>query len=565
MKKVKLSFRQQAENNFKCPLFLKKYITIITAAAICLFNTTACLAATATVRYNSVYQQLEGFGAAACYDPQTLASYPAREAVYDLIFRDLGLDVLRIKNTYGISSADVTATGQIVAAGKSRNPALKTFLEPWSPQASLKSDGYVGGEGHYDGTLKKDASDSNNSAPYYYVYKAYANWWLNSLTGSGGFNSVGIYPDYISIQNEPDWGQLDQECRFDPTENSTNAGYDKAFEAVFNKLDGNVSPMPKMLAPESAGLVASQTYINALNSIGQMDNIYGFSHHLYNYDYTNPDAEISDMQNYQTNYGYKPLFMTEYIADGTPTFAHAMLLAQHIHNSLIYEGVTSYYHWTLFRDGSYTTGGMINLVPGGSYIIRDLYWFIKHYAFFTKPGWYRTDATTTSSYLRISAFRNPMDTNAAIVIVNVSQTYDVNLLLSVDHFYTLGSNVYQTRSDANWVSLGAFDPAVRLLCPKWSITTIHLVGPSTCADVLAHGYGFASDIYGPAGQSDCYVNFWDVYQMAQEWLKNDCAAHEDCYGADFHPEDGKVNFIDFSLFAPQWKQCNNPQDPNCTP
>jgi hypothetical protein len=53
--------------------------------------------------------------------------------------------------------------------------------------------------------------------------------------------------------------------------------------------------------------------------------------------------------------------------------------------------------------------------------------------------------------------------------------------------------------------------------------------------------------------------------MADYWLQTDCTAPGNCQNADFAPTDGTVNFIDFADFGPQWKQCNNPQDANCTP
>jgi O-glycosyl hydrolase len=446
--------------------YLRKAIEI---AVICLFFAQAAFAATGTVYYNDPCQQLEGFGGAACYDVQTMANHPSREAVYDLLFRDLRLDVLRIKNTYEISSADITATGLIVAAGKSRNPSLKIELVPWSPPAYLKSNNDVNGGPGGTATLKKSGGN--------YMYAEYANWWATSLTGSGGFSSVGVYPDYISIQNEPDWGIQDQACRFNPTEDANYAGYDKAFEAVYNRMDGNVSPMPKMLAPETAGLVASQTYINALNSIGQLGNIYGFSHHLYDFSYSNPDSAISAMQSFHNNYGYKPLFMTEYTADGTPTFTHALLLAQHIYNCLVYEGVTSYYHWSLFRNGGYTDGGMINLIPGGGYEVRDLYWFFKHYAYFTDPGWYRVGTSTSSSNLRMTAFKDPDDSRLTIVILNKS-TSSESLTLTINGFppsdSVVLSDVYRSSQTEHWSYIGTFNPSQSLSLPAQSITTISL-------------------------------------------------------------------------------------------
>ncbi len=502
----------------------------------------------------TVYQELEGFGGAACYDASALAYHPSREEVYDLLFRDLGLDALRIKNTYDISSSEITATGQIVAAARqpTRNPNLKLLLVPWSPAAYLKSTGDLG---TLNGTLKKDAYGN-------YVYDDYATWWLNSLTGSGGWNSVGIYPDYISIQNEPDWGQQDQVCRFTPVETSTYAGYDKAFEAVYNKLDGNVSPMPKMLAPESVGFGSSRTFINVLVNRGQINHIYGFSHHLYgDGNYTNPDGMISGMINYRNTYGYKPLFQTEFGGDGTPTFDHAVLLAQHIYNCLHYERVTSYYQWTSFRNGSYSTGGMINLTPGGGYIVRDLYWFFKHYAYFTDPGWYVINTSlggTGASNLRMIAFKSPDDDELTVVILNKSAN-GYSLELALNGFIPNSSEVYRSSETENWLYLGTYGSS--LILPARSITTTHMTGTTLfdCADVLSAGYGLTSDI-----NPDCYVDYEDLAIITDYWLDTDCGSYDDCEGADFEPTDGTVNLLDLSTFAKQWMWCNDPEDPNCT-
>jgi len=427
----------------------------------CLFSASTGLAATGTVNYNTVYQQLEGFGGAVVYDVTSLASHPQKEAVYDLLFRDLGLDVLRIRNSVGYDDSSVTATKSVVAAARQsqRNPALKTELVPWSPPGSLKSGGIVEG-----GTLAKSGG--------LYVYDAYATWWADSLdTWASGSN--GLTPDYISIQNEPDIATSYDSCRFDSTENTNYAGYDKAFEAVYNAIYAQMGlSMPKMLAPETMGYGNSQAYISALVSIGQINNIYGFSHHLYSDgSYSNPDNYITGMTNYAANYGYKPLFMTEFIADGTPTFDHALKLVQHIYNSLVYEKVTSYYHWSMIR-AQPSTGGAINL-SSSSYEIRDLYWFLKHYAYFTDPGWYRIGSSTDSSSLRLIAFKNPENDQLTIVIINISSG-TVSLNLAINNFSPVDSEVYRSSSTEHWLYLGAFVPSQALSLPANSITTIAL-------------------------------------------------------------------------------------------
>jgi hypothetical protein len=80
-----------------------------------------------------------------------------------------------------------------------------------------------------------------------------------------------------------------------------------------------------------------------------------------------------------------------------------------------------------------------------------------------------------------------------------------------------------------------------------------------CADVLAGGYRFVSDLSG-----DCYVNYIDLKIITSHWLA-DCTEPDNCEGADFAPTDGIVDLYDFSDFAVQWLLCNNPTDANCTP
>ena len=68
------------------------------------------------------------------------------------------------------------------------------------------------------GTLTKTASGA-------YDYADFGTWWAKSLiafaTAAGG-----IVPDYISIQNEPDFTTTNEgTCLFDPIEDATNAGY----------------------------------------------------------------------------------------------------------------------------------------------------------------------------------------------------------------------------------------------------------------------------------------------------------------------------------------------------
>jgi glucuronoarabinoxylan endo-1,4-beta-xylanase len=519
---------------------------------------------TGEVNVSTVYQELEGFGAAVGWS-ETLPStvpQPQRNELYDALFSNLGLDIYRIRNTYGYISSYIDTSAQIIAAGKARNPSLKILLSSWTPQTSLKSNNHIEGGGN--ATLIKEPADPNNSAPYYYAYKKYAKWWADSLND---WSNHGVVADYVSMQNEPDFDTATwASCRFEPNENASIAGYRQAFEAVYQELYSRMGTnMPKLLVPETAGL----NYINDyIDNLIDANHAYGYAHHLYNGGgaYNNADGYISAMTNFRDSYyGDKPLMQTEF-SKGTgdmdvTTFPEAMNLAQLMHNTLVFENASAYLYWELFE---WRPKGLVSFTWGGNYTINPIYYAFKQYSAFTDPGWHRVEASTNLGdvgNLRISAFKSPDNQQLSIVIINLAYN-SINLTLSLNGFLPGSSEIYRTSETENTVYIGPFYEAGSLMLPARSITTIHSNSTvfSNCDDVLNAGYRLTSDIY-----PDCYVNYKDLKIIADHWLNTNCTEPGNCGGADFEPTDGIVDLFDFSDFAMQWLWCNNPTDPNCTP
>jgi hypothetical protein len=69
----------------------KTAATITATLTLCLLFAQAGMAATGTVNYNTNYQQLEGFGAAAVYDCPSLTSHSQKETLYNLCSETWGL------------------------------------------------------------------------------------------------------------------------------------------------------------------------------------------------------------------------------------------------------------------------------------------------------------------------------------------------------------------------------------------------------------------------------------------------------------------------------------------
>ena len=112
----------------------------------------------------------------------------------------------------------------------------------------------------------------------------------------------------------------------------------------------------------------------------------------------------------------------------------------------------------LFWGGS---GGLVTLPTYGSssYIINPTYYALKHYSKFTDPGWHRTEASTNSTALRISAFKSPDDSNMAIVIINTTDICDINLTLSLGNTSPTSSEIYRSISGSYWSYIGTFNPS----------------------------------------------------------------------------------------------------------
>ncbi len=512
--------------------------------------------ATGDIDMGIVYQELEGFGASCVWTGQTLQELGNyNPTIYDVIFSDLGLDILRLRNPYQYPYGDnayMDRVAEIVADGYAQTGReLKILITSWSPRASLKSNLEVyGGD---DATLA--------GGPSSYVYWGYSDWWEDSLVS---WASKGVVAEYISMQNEPDYDAEWDSCRFEPSQTSSFAGYDVAFENLYTRLESSTEyteEMPKMIAAGATGFVRADNYIDALDDLS---HVYGYAHHLYNcYDGgtagcgSNPDNYISQMSNFGSAYNDKPIFQTEY-SDGNnvTTYEACMDLAVLMHNSLVVEGVAAYLYWQL----TYNSGQGLVSITETNWTINPVYYAFKHYSAFTESGWHRIDASLSgvpSSVMRMSAYMSPDNDEWTIVIINI-EGIALPLTVNLHGFSVDSSEVYQSTSSSYWSYIGSFNPSMTI--PGTSITTIHLTGSpfENCAEALAAGDKFASDIY-----SDCYVNLKDLAVVAQYWLRTDCAFYDDCEGADFEPTDGDVDLDDLDTFTQQWLWCNDPENPNC--
>jgi glucuronoarabinoxylan endo-1,4-beta-xylanase len=404
-------------------------------------------------------QKLEGFGASGAYYTIDLIQHKKCKELIDILFKDLGLDIFRIRNTYDMDSSTFKETIIIAKLAQSvLGKKLKILCTSWTPPVYLKSnDNKIGG------TLKKKNGK--------YMYDEFADWWCKSILA---YKKAGLNIDYISIQNEVDYEAPWESCKFSPSDkiDTTLAAYNIAFEKVWHKLNSELgSDMPKMLAVESSGLGNAKAYVENMD----MSHVYGISTHLYDCSGCgySPDRFIPRMKslnNLVSKYGNKPYFQTEFEED-PGTWTDALNTSLVIYNTLNIAKASAYLYWDLFwAPGT----ALLSLDDSLKFTIKPTYYAMKQYSYFLAADWHMVDASTDDTGLRISAFTNPDNKKITVVILNITEDVDISLDLTVKNFSNFNGEIYRSSKTENCKKVGSYNGKGKLKIPKSSITTLSL-------------------------------------------------------------------------------------------
>ena len=147
----------------------------------------------------------------------------------------------------------------MVAAESALGHPISLLSTSWGPPGFLKNTGDRKNGGSLRYSIGPDGVE--------FDYAGFAHWWNGSLDE---YSAHGIFPTYISIQNEPDFSASWESCLFNPLEtissSDTIAGYDKALNEVYDTLMQRVQK-PAVLGPETVGIGYNsvENYVNALD------------------------------------------------------------------------------------------------------------------------------------------------------------------------------------------------------------------------------------------------------------------------------------------------------------
>jgi glucuronoarabinoxylan endo-1,4-beta-xylanase len=422
------------------------------------------LAATVTVDPTTIHQTMVGFGAAVAYYAGSATANPMSAQLFQTLFGDLGIQILRVGNWYNNNADNNGAfnqTAAFVQAVRQAGYSPILLMSSWNPPLTLKSNGNL----RMGGTLPKDAGGA-------YAYADFGAWWAESLaafqTASGG-----IVPDVVSIQNEPDFTTNNEgTCLFDPTENATNAGYGQALDAVKTAIAATPGlPMPKLAGPENDSLNKNEVpkYLTGITSSGFIDDLDIVAHHLYGGTDSIPNGYDGNMTAVATAAASKPIWQTEYGPNNENAFYTAWL----IQNAVTVEGVSAYLYWDLYWVPQSTPSGLVTVSSTG-YTINDDYYAVQHFAKGIGTGWTRVDTSSTETVVPASAFLSPDGTKLTLVLLNTDGA-DHQVTIAPGSFAGATSAVFRSSGTAErYAALGALDAAGSFDMPSRSIATVTL-------------------------------------------------------------------------------------------
>jgi glucuronoarabinoxylan endo-1,4-beta-xylanase len=425
------------------------------------------------------HQTLLGFGGSLNLNEETLVAHPLRQALYDALFLDSGLDMVRLRNRFDDNAGALGAVAEVLEAITDRLGGRPTvLLTEASPPAALKANAQRSCGGDPDTCTLARTNEGD------FVYSEFAEHWLASLDA---YASVGVVPDYLSIQNNADWSPPEAEakeaCRFLPEEGTASVtfddgssasaafpGYKEALDAVRTAL-GDTHAGLRFMVPEVGSVEQVSSYVTRLDQAAY-DAI---AFHLYTTDPTDVDLKsFHDLAALAASTG-RPLLQTEMRADGIGT---AVL----VHYALAEANVSAYLQNDLVVPPPEADLESVALVNLSDTVVQtmDQYHALRHFAHDTDPGWIRVDATIEAApdagTVLVSAWLSPTDDELSVILVNPGDLErTVSLALGAAEVKSLKqSNVTRTVFDGveRSAQLGSLGDDSSVTLPAKSIVTV---------------------------------------------------------------------------------------------
>ena len=395
------------------PIFLIAFV----CSAACMV---AGLHAQETINVNvtQARQEIYGFGAGMKRQTDSLRDMPepARTEILNLMFRDVNTRILRtylrhnheITNdnsdpaalnpgalTWGAYNNDIWVYQQALAIAGDRLDTLYASCN--TAPAWMKDNSDIVG-----GSLTANTNTYNEFAEQIWGYIHYMK-----TTHEMDIRAVSIF-------NEPGYEVSHDSMNPSPTQAAN------ILSVVGNYLDArfaeNPSFTPAMLvSPDGHNPPSTISYLNAaLANSGAAAAMDIVGSHYYG-------GSASDWTTMASSAGNRMLWQTEYatLSGASDDISEGLAIAGRIHDVLAAGGHAYVaFQWVVRTDSPETGNGLIRLLTDGTYVVPKRYHIFKQWANSVPPGSVRLSTSTTTSGLKITAYRTPDNRTVVIQVIN---------------------------------------------------------------------------------------------------------------------------------------------------
>ncbi len=425
----------------------KTYLMVILALMLLISQTV--VAGTVNVNLNTTRQTIRGYG--GMNFPRWIGTLTDAQVdkAYGNGSGQIGLTIMRID----VPPSSGDWSGEVSAAVRAVSNGAIVFATPWSPPASMKSNGSTIG-----GSL-------NSSS-----YGAYANH-LRDFANYMSTNGASLYA--ISVQNEPDYLPDYESC-----------GWTASQMRTF--LNNNASVIPvRVIAPET--VYPKSDWYSTLSSASELDI---YADHLYGGSPTSFSKEH---------------WMTEHYTNTNPgnNWPDALGVGREIHNCMT-TNYSAYIWWYVRR--SYGPMDESGNVSKRGYVM-------SHFAKFVRPGYVRVDATASpQSNVYTTAYKSG---NTLVIVALNQNSSSQSVTFSVSGGTVSSYTKYETTSSNNVANMGSVGSTNTLAANSMN-TFVGTIGggspPGQASNPSpangATGVGATTDLSWTAGSGATYH---DVY------------------------------------------------------
>ena len=384
-------------------------------------------AQTVTITWNSVEQEIDGFGASDAAHYWALT--PGQAELFFSPSTGVGLSLLRtqVPDDGSCTTVSIACAGQVTDMQYAVSYGARIWSTPWSPPANMKTNDQL----------------MNGGSLLTGSYSAYATYLANYSKSLSSLFNINLYA--VSIQNEPTAAATWASALYTPSQIDTfigsNLGPTFASDGVSTLI----------MAPETSSWQQLGAYLTAITGNSTALRYTGI---IATHDYNHAGLPAYTT----TQLGGKHLWETEVCDHNTfdPSINSALIYAQDIHDWLTVANGSAWHYWWLIG----LNGDNEGLLDSASGVVSKRLYAIGNYSKFVRPGFYRIDATANPrSGVYVSAFKNTSTGALVIVAINhnawsIAQTFTVSgaTIASVTPWVT---SAYVSLHEQSKISVGS--------------------------------------------------------------------------------------------------------------